>query len=90
MHGAGPGSLGSNTWPCSSVPVLRLRVRIAAEAFRVRAVHDAEIGGGALGEVAVTYMEWAGAADQKTIVPWTILDNPERLMSFADKIASTP
>ena len=35
-------------------------------------------------------MEWAGANDQKIIVPWTILDNPEGLLSFADKIASTP
>jgi Protein of unknown function (DUF1194) len=60
-----------------------------AEAFRSRAVHDA-IRSGALGRIAVTYMEWAGATDQKTIVPWTILDNPEGLMSFADRIASTP
>ena len=60
-----------------------------AEAFRSRAVHDA-IRSGALGKIAVTYMEWAGATDQKTIVPWTVLDNPERLMSFADRIASTP
>jgi hypothetical protein len=60
-----------------------------AEAFRSRAVHDA-IRGGAVGKIAVTYMEWAGATDQKVIVPWTILDNPEGLMAFADKIASTP
>ncbi len=60
-----------------------------AEAFRSRLVHDA-IRGGVLGRIAVTYMEWAGANDQKIIVPWTILDNPEGLLSFADKIASTP
>ena len=60
-----------------------------AQAFRSPLVHEA-IRGGMLGRIAVTYMEWAGAYDQKVIVPWTVLDNPESLMAFADKIASTP
>lgn len=60
-----------------------------AQAFRSPQVHDA-IRSGMLGKIAVTYMEWAGSPDQKVIVPWTILDNPESLMAFADKIASTP
>ncbi|KLK94425.1 hypothetical protein AA309_04145 [Microvirga vignae] len=60
-----------------------------AQAFRSSQVHDA-IRNGMLGKIAVTYMEWAGSPDQKVIVPWTILDNPESLMAFADKIASTP
>ena len=60
-----------------------------AQAFRSQLVHDA-IRGGMLGRIAVTYMEWAGAPDQKVIVPWTVLDNSESLMAFADKIASTP
>lgn len=60
-----------------------------AQAFRSQQVHDA-IRSGMIGKIAVTYMEWAGSPDQKVIVPWTVLDNPESLMSFADKIASTP
>jgi hypothetical protein len=60
-----------------------------AEAFRSPLVHEA-IRGGMIGKIAVTYMEWAGSADQKVIVPWTVLDNPETLMAFADKIAGTP
>ncbi|NIX76024.1 DUF1194 domain-containing protein [Microvirga sp. c23x22] len=60
-----------------------------AQAFRSKQVHDA-IRGGMLGKIAVTYVEWAGASDQKVIVPWTVLDNPESLMAFAEKIASTP
>ncbi|WP_445502239.1 DUF1194 domain-containing protein [Microvirga sp. G4-2] len=60
-----------------------------AQAFRSPQVHDA-IRSGMLGKIAVTYMEWAGSPDQKVIVPWTILDNPESLMAFADKISSTP
>lgn len=60
-----------------------------AQAFRSQQVHDA-IRSGLLGKIAVTYMEWAGSPDQKVIIPWTILDNSESLMAFADKIASTP
>ncbi|AWM88092.1 DUF1194 domain-containing protein [Microvirga sp. 17 mud 1-3] len=60
-----------------------------AQAFRSPLVHEA-IRGGLLGRIAVTYMEWAGSADQKVIVPWTVLDNSESLMAFADRIASTP
>jgi hypothetical protein len=60
-----------------------------AEAFRSLLVHDA-IRHGMLGRIGVTYMEWAGSADQKVIIPWTILDNSESLMAFADRIASTP
>ncbi len=60
-----------------------------AQAFRSPEVHEA-ISRGMLGKIAVTYVEWAGSPDQKVIVPWTVLDNPEGLMAFADKIASTP
>jgi hypothetical protein len=60
-----------------------------AEAFRSPLVHDA-IRNGMLGRIGVAYMEWAGSADQKVIIPWTILDNSESLMAFADRIASPP
>ena len=60
-----------------------------AEAFRSPLVHDA-IRRGMVGRIAVVYMEWAGASDQQVIVPWSVLDNPETILSFAHKIASTP
>lgn len=60
-----------------------------AQAFRAPQVHDA-IRRGMLGRIAVAYVEWAGAYDQKVIVPWSVLDNPESILAFADKIASTP
>jgi len=60
-----------------------------AQAFRSPMVHDA-IRRGMIGRIAVTYFEWAGAYDQKVVVPWSILDNPESILAFADKIASTP
>jgi hypothetical protein len=60
-----------------------------AEAFRSPLVHDA-IRRGMLGRIAVTYMEWAGAYDQRVAIPWTLLDNPESLMAFGDRIAKVP
>src|SRR3954447_3489005 len=60
-----------------------------AEAFRSPLVHDA-IRHGMLGRIAVAYVEWAGAYDQKILVPWTILDNPEGIMAFANKISAIP
>ena len=60
-----------------------------AQAFRSPTVHDA-IRRGVLGRIAVTYVEWAGSWDQKVVVPWTVLDNPESIVAFADRIAATP
>ncbi|MCB5174074.1 MULTISPECIES: DUF1194 domain-containing protein [Microvirga] len=60
-----------------------------AQAFRSQLVHEA-IRGGMLGRIAVTYMEWSGSMEQKVIVPWTVLDNSESLMAFADRIATVP
>jgi hypothetical protein len=43
-----------------------------------------------LGRIAVTYMEWAGASDQQVVLPWTVLDNSETILAFADRIAAIP
>ena len=32
---------------------------------------QAAIGGGMLGRIAITYVEWAGADSQRVVVPWT-------------------
>ena len=60
-----------------------------AEAFRAPVVHEA-IRSGMLGRIAVVYMEWAGAWDQRVMVPWTMIDDPRSAMSFADKVAAVP
>src|SRR3954454_24518511 len=60
-----------------------------AEAFRSPEVHEA-IRKGLLGRIAVTYVEWAGANDQRVLIPWTVLDGPETILHFADQIASLP
>lgn len=42
------------------------------------------------GKIAVTYFEWAGAADQKIVVPWRLIDGPAAARAFADEIAAAP
>jgi hypothetical protein len=59
------------------------------EAFRSPIVHDA-IRRGTLGRIAVTYGEWAANFEQRVIVPWTVIDNPESAMAFAGSLAAQP
>lgn len=59
------------------------------EAFRSGLVHDA-IRRGMLGRIAVAYFEWAGAADQQIVLPWTVIDDPESAMAFAGALAEKP
>ena len=59
------------------------------EAFRSPIVHQA-IRNGALGRIAVTYGEWAANWEQKVIVPWTVIEDPESAMAFAGRLAAQP
>ncbi|MXQ14103.1 DUF1194 domain-containing protein [Microvirga makkahensis] len=56
------------------------------EAFRSPEVHAA-IRGGMLGRIAVAYVEWAGAADQRILVPWTVIEDSGDAHGFADRLA---
>jgi len=42
---------------------------------------------GANGKVAVTYVEWAGANDQKIIMPWRLIEGPESADAVAGEIS---
>lgn len=35
------------------------------------------IKSGRHGRIAVAYVEWAGATEQRTVVDWTVVDGPE-------------
>jgi hypothetical protein len=59
------------------------------EAFRSSLVHEA-IQNGLHGRVAVTYVEWSGVKDQRVLVPWTIIDSPEKAISFANHLSYQP
>jgi hypothetical protein len=45
---------------------------------------------GANGKVAITYVEWAGAYDQKIIVPWRLIEGPESADAVAGEISRAP
>src|SRR5215475_8786628 len=45
---------------------------------------------GAHGKIALTYFEWAGATDQKIVVPWRLVDGPATAKAFTDEIAAAP
>lgn len=49
---------------------------------------QAAIEGGMLGRIAITYVEWAGTYNQRTIVPWTLLDSPEQAAEIAARITA--
>ena len=45
---------------------------------------------GAHGKVAISYVEWAGMADQEILMPWTLIDGAEAAKAFADSLAEVP
>jgi len=42
------------------------------------------------GKVAVTMVEWAGAAEQRIVVPWRLIDGPESAQKVAAELAAQP
>ena len=46
--------------------------------------------GGVNGRIAVTYVEWAGAGDQRVVVPWRVIDGLETAGAFAADIQQAP
>jgi hypothetical protein len=45
---------------------------------------------GVHGKIAVTYFEWAGAGDQRIVVPWRVVDGAASAKAFTDAIAAAP
>lgn len=46
----------------------------------------ARITGGLIGEIALTYVEWAGVGSQNIVVPWTIIDGPDAARAVSERI----
>src|SRR3954470_2406425 len=55
-------------------------------AFRSPKVHSA-ISNGAIGGIAVMYVEWAGATYQRIVVPWAVIKTPDDALKFSDRLA---
>ena len=59
------------------------------EALNHRDVWTA-VSAGPLRRIALTYVEWAGPEEQRTIVPWRLIDSPEAAQGFAQELADQP
>jgi hypothetical protein len=40
--------------------------------------------------IAVLFMEWSGAGNQKVVLDWTIIDGPKTAQAFADQLLELP
>lgn len=58
-------------------------------AFRHPALHDA-VARGRLGRIAVAFVEWGAAWDQRTVLDWTVIASPGDAMFFAERLAAAP
>lgn len=48
----------------------------------------AAITGGLIGEIALTYVEWAGSGSQTVIVPWTLISDAEDAQDVASRLTA--
>ncbi len=70
-----------------SAAELELQRRGYAEALASDEVIEA-IGGGLLGRIALTYVEWAGAGSQRVVVPWTQIATANEARAIAAQIGA--
>jgi len=45
---------------------------------------------GTHGRIAVTYVEWAGSADQTILMPWRLIDGPASAAAVAEELGRAP
>ena len=66
-----------------------LQMKGIANAFRSKEVIDV-IGRGEYGRIAVTLVQWSSTSAQIVTVPWTLVDDRESALLFAETVAATP
>jgi hypothetical protein len=49
---------------------------------------SSKFGGGSFGSVAVNFIEWSGATQQRQSIPWTLLNSQASAIQFANTIGS--
>src|SRR6185437_10538397 len=60
-----------------------------AAAFTSKQVVEA-IHGGAVGAIAVSYVEFASSFEVRTVLDWQVIRDQESAQAFADKLAGAP
>ncbi|HEX2555815.1 MAG TPA: DUF1194 domain-containing protein [Microvirga sp.] len=68
---------------------LRLQRKGWADALQAREVLDG-IRGGAIGAIAVAYMEWGGPQSQVLIVDWHVIRDEASARAFGDRLVAAP
>jgi hypothetical protein len=68
----------------------RLQRQGYAAAMTDRQVLWAVRNGGALGRIAVAYVEWAGRRSQDVVVDWTLIDGEAAARGFAARLIAAP
>ncbi|RDV04618.1 DUF1194 domain-containing protein [Undibacter mobilis] len=48
------------------------------------------IKGGRNGRIAVMFIEWSGAANQKVVIGWTVIDGPQTAHAFGTRLLEEP
>ncbi|MGX9349743.1 DUF1194 domain-containing protein [Shimia sp. W99] len=66
---------------------LEIQRRGYAAALSSDAVYGA-IRGGMIGNIAVTYVEWAGDRSQTVVMPWTLIDSRDAVEEFARRLTT--
>jgi hypothetical protein len=59
-------------------------------AFRSREVIDAIMASGPTSSIAVTFVEWSGQTEQRQVIGWTILGDPDSAGTFASAVSNAP
>lgn len=59
------------------------------EAIRHREFLNA-VASGAYGQIAITYVEWAGPSSQVMVMPWRLINSAESANAFAGELAARP
>ncbi len=67
----------------------RLQRQGYIEAMTSRLVLEG-IRSGPHGRIAVSYYEWAGTSERRTLIPWMVIDGPETAAAFATILQTTP
>ena len=74
--------LAVDSSPSIGISEFFLQRRGYVAAFRNSQLIEA-IRAGHYGRIAVTYIEWAGPASQRLVVPWTLIDGSDSAATFA-------
>jgi hypothetical protein len=74
-----------------SVDEVEARLQREGYVAALRHPHVIEaIQSGMFGRIAVAYVEWAGDHYQRTMLEWTVIEDPASAADFADALAESP